>query len=70
VKCKKKFQLEEIEGDHIKPWHEGGKTNAAKPRCSHLLGSGVRPEPKPPQATSEPPQSHNWAKAEMLKAES
>jgi HNH endonuclease/Protein of unknown function DUF262 len=29
VKCKKKFQLDEMEGDHIKPWHEGGKTNAA-----------------------------------------
>jgi hypothetical protein len=29
VKCKKTFQLEEMEGDHIKPWHEGGKTNAA-----------------------------------------
>ena len=29
VKCKKKFQLDEMEGDHIRPWHEGGKTNAA-----------------------------------------
>ena len=29
VKCKKKIQLDEMEGDHIKPWHEGGKTNAA-----------------------------------------
>ena len=29
VKCKAKFQLGEMEGDHIKPWHEGGKTNAA-----------------------------------------
>jgi hypothetical protein len=29
VKCKKKFQLNEMEGDHVKPWHEGGKTNAA-----------------------------------------
>lgn len=29
VKCKKAFQLDEMEGDHIKPWHEGGKTNAA-----------------------------------------
>ena len=28
-KCKKKFQLDEREGDHIKPWHEGGKTDAA-----------------------------------------
>ncbi len=29
VKCKAKFQLSEMEGDHIKPWHEGGKTIAA-----------------------------------------
>lgn len=29
VKCTKKFRFEEMEGDHIKPWHEGGKTNAA-----------------------------------------
>jgi hypothetical protein len=29
VKCKKKFKLEEMEGDHAKPWHKGGKTNAA-----------------------------------------
>lgn len=29
VKCKKKFPFEEMEGDHIKPWHENGKTNAA-----------------------------------------
>jgi len=28
VKCKKKFGFEEMEGDHIKPWHEGGKTDA------------------------------------------
>lgn len=28
-KCKKHFELSEMEGDHIKPWHEGGKTNAA-----------------------------------------
>lgn len=28
VKCKKKFQLDEMEGDHVKPWHEGGKTEA------------------------------------------
>jgi hypothetical protein len=28
-KCKKKFELSEMEGDHIKPWHEGGKTTAA-----------------------------------------
>nr|AIE91520.1 HNH endonuclease [uncultured marine group II/III euryarchaeote AD1000_12_B08] len=24
--CKKKFDIEEMEGDHLKPWHEGGKT--------------------------------------------
>jgi hypothetical protein len=27
-KCKKKFDFSEMEGDHIKPWHEGGKTDA------------------------------------------
>jgi hypothetical protein len=26
VKCKKNFEIEEMEADHIKPWHEGGKT--------------------------------------------
>jgi len=34
IKCKKKFQLSEMEADHIKPWHEGGKTNA--PNCQML----------------------------------
>lgn len=24
--CKKKFDISEMEADHIKPWHEGGKT--------------------------------------------
>jgi hypothetical protein len=24
--CKKKWKIEEMEADHIKPWHEGGKT--------------------------------------------
>ena len=28
VKCKKHFEIEEMEADHIKPWHEGGKTVA------------------------------------------
>ncbi len=28
VKCKKHFELSEMEADHIKPWHEGGKTEA------------------------------------------
>lgn len=27
-KCKKNFEIEEMEADHIKPWHEGGKTVA------------------------------------------
>ncbi|MDR3668664.1 MAG: DUF262 domain-containing protein [Ignavibacteriaceae bacterium] len=26
VKCKKYFELDEMEADHITPWHEGGKT--------------------------------------------
>jgi len=28
VKCKKHFEIEEMEADHIKPWYEGGKTVA------------------------------------------
>lgn len=28
VKCKEHFEIEEMEADHIKPWHEGGKTTA------------------------------------------
>ncbi len=27
-KCKKHFEIEEMEADHIKPWHEGGKTTS------------------------------------------
>ncbi len=27
-KCGKHFEFDEMEGDHIKPWHEGGKTDA------------------------------------------
>ncbi len=27
--CKKHFELEEMEADHITPWHAGGKTEAA-----------------------------------------
>ncbi|HAT9729351.1 TPA: DUF262 domain-containing protein [Legionella pneumophila subsp. pneumophila] len=27
-KCSKKFEIKDIEADHIKPWHEGGKTIA------------------------------------------
>jgi hypothetical protein len=26
--CKKHFKINEMEGDHIDPWHSGGKTNA------------------------------------------
>jgi hypothetical protein len=26
VKCKRHFEIEEMEADHIRPWHEGGKT--------------------------------------------
>lgn len=25
--CKEKFELDQMEGDHIIPWSEGGKTN-------------------------------------------
>lgn len=32
--CGKEFKYEEMEGDHIKPWHEGGKT--AKENCQML----------------------------------
>jgi hypothetical protein len=28
AKCNDEFELKEMEADHIKPWHEGGKTNA------------------------------------------
>ncbi len=28
VKCQEHFALEEMEADHVTPWHEGGKTNA------------------------------------------
>jgi 5-methylcytosine-specific restriction endonuclease McrA len=27
-KCKKHFKIEEMEADHITPWHEGGKTTS------------------------------------------
>jgi ABC-type cobalamin/Fe3+-siderophores transport system ATPase subunit len=27
--CGKHFEINEMEGDHIDPWHSGGKTNAA-----------------------------------------
>ena len=32
VKCGKHFELSGMEGDHVKPWREGGKTNAANCR--------------------------------------
>ena len=28
IKCRERFEIEEMEADHIKPWHEGGKTVA------------------------------------------
>ena len=28
TKCREHFDLEDMEADHIKPWHEGGKTDA------------------------------------------
>ena len=28
VKFKNHFEIDEMEADHIKPWHEGGKTTA------------------------------------------
>lgn len=34
VKCENEFKLEEMEADHIKPWHEGGKT--AQENCQLL----------------------------------
>ena len=33
-KCKKHFEFEQMEGDHITPWHEGGKT--IKENCQML----------------------------------
>lgn len=29
VKCGEHFAIDEMEADHVTPWHEGGKTNAA-----------------------------------------
>lgn len=28
AKCGKHFDIKQMEGDHITPWHAGGKTNA------------------------------------------
>lgn len=41
--CNEKFALEEMEGDHITPWHEGGTTTADNcqmlcRRCNRLKG--------------------------------
>lgn len=37
VKCNVQFELNEMEADHITPWHEGGKTNAENCQmlCKH-----------------------------------
>lgn len=40
VKCQKHFELEEMEGDHIKPWHEHNKTVAAN--CQMLCKADNR----------------------------
>src|SRR3990167_1230404 len=44
-KCKKHFEIEEMEADHIKPWHEGGKTTAENCQmlCKHdnRIKSGI-----------------------------
>lgn len=35
--CKKHFEIDQMEGDHIDPWHSGGKTDAANCQmlCKH-----------------------------------
>jgi len=33
VHCKKHFELEEMEADHITPWHERGKTTEKIAKC-------------------------------------
>lgn len=38
--CKKKFEIEEMEADHIKPWHEGGRTIATN--CQMLCKNDNR----------------------------
>ena len=37
IKCKEHFEIEEMEADHITPWHEGGKTTAKNCQmlCKH-----------------------------------
>jgi hypothetical protein len=39
-KCKVKFEIGEMEADHITPWHEGGKTNASN--CQMLCKNDNR----------------------------
>jgi len=33
VVCKEAFKIEEMEADHIIPWHEGGKTDEKIVKC-------------------------------------
>lgn len=44
-KCKKHFEIDEMEADHLTPWHEGGKTTAENCQmlCKHdnRLKSGI-----------------------------
>jgi hypothetical protein len=44
-KCKKHFEIDEMEADHIKPWHEGGQTIAKNCQmlCKHdnRIKSGI-----------------------------
>ena len=40
IKCKKHFAIEEMEADHITPWHEGGKTISEN--CQMLCKSDNR----------------------------
>lgn len=35
--CKKHYEIDEMEGDHIDPWHDGGKTTAEN--CQMLCKS-------------------------------
>ncbi|MDI9312980.1 MAG: HNH endonuclease signature motif containing protein [Limnohabitans sp.] len=44
-KCKVKFEIDEMEADHITPWHSGGKSTAdnCQMLCKHdnRIKSGV-----------------------------
>ena len=37
IECKKHFEIEEMEADHIDPWHDGGHTTAdnCQMLCKH-----------------------------------